>query len=206
MGAGGPKLTLTRFKAQQIIKAVLAGNYLETASKAVGIDRSTLYGWLQTGRELRAELEAKVGQSIEVDRAVWESENQARTTGKTVDTLAHIRQVGQKEKYWVCVELVDGVEKAKAMAEMKAVQKLVKHGDKNWRAALAYLERTNHEKWGRKDRVEVSGPQGGAIPVAVVMAQMSATLENLSDEQFEGAAKLVESMATVSAVAALPDK
>lgn len=206
MGAGGPKLTLTRFKAQQIIKAVLAGNYLETAAAAAGIGRSCLFEWLQIGRELRAKLESQVGTTIEVDRAVWESENQARTNGKPVDTLAHIREIGKREKHWVCVELVDGVEKAKAMAEMNAVKKLVKHGDKNWRAALAYLERTNHEKWGRKDRVEVSGPQGGAIPVAVVMAQMSATLENLSDEQFEGAAKLVESMATVSAVAALPDK
>ncbi len=206
MGAGGPKLTLTRFKAQQIIKAVLAGNYLETAAAAAGIGRSCLFEWLQIGRELRAKLESQVGTTIEVDRAVWESENQARINGKPVDTLAHIREIGKREKHWVCVELVDGVEKAKAMAEMNAVKKLVKHGDKNWRAALAYLERTNHEKWGRKDRVEVSGPQGGPIPVAMLMAQMSATLENLSDEQFEGAAKLVESMATVSAVAALPDK
>jgi hypothetical protein len=206
MGAGGPKVTLTRFKAQQIIKAVLAGNYLETAASSLGIPRATLFNWLQIGRELKAKLEGEVGATIEVDRAVWEAENQSRITGKTVDTLAHIRERGKNDKYWVCVELLDGVEKAKAMAEMKAVQKLVKHGDKNWRAALAYLERTNHEKWGRKDRVELSGPQGGPIPVAVVMAQMSATLENLSDEQFEGAAKLVESMATVSAVAALPDK
>lgn len=205
MGAEGPKLMLTRFKAQQIINLILAGNYQETAAKASGIDRATLYGWLKKGRELKAELEERVGQSIEVDRAIWEAERNGIKTGK-VDTLAHIREIGKKEKYWICVELFDGVEKAKAKAQVKAVGKLVKHGEKNWRAALAYLERTDHENWGRKDRVELSGPQGGPIPVAVVMAQMSATLENLSDEQFEGAAKLVESMATVSAVAALPDK
>lgn len=203
MGAEGPKLTLTRFKAQQIVNAVAAGNYLETAANAMGISRAILFRWLQYGRELRAKLEEQVGQSIEVDRAIWEAENQGRQ-GKKVDTLAHIREVGKKEKYWICVELLDGVEKAKARAEMNAVQKLVKHGDKNWRAALAYLERTNFEKWGRKDRLEVSGPQGGPVPIAMLMAQMTATLESLSDDQFEGAAKLVESMATVSTVAALP--
>lgn len=205
MSTAGARLLLTRFKAQQIINAVLEGNYLETAARASGISKATLFGWLHKGRELRAQLEARVGESVEVDRAVWEADNKAKQGGK-IDTLAHIREVGSREKGWVYVEFLDAVEKAQAKAEMNAVKKLVKHGDKNWRAALAYLERTNHEKWGRKDRVEVSGPQGGAIPVAMVMAQMSATLENLSDEQFEGAAKLVESMATVSAVAALPDK
>ena len=203
MGEVGARLLLTRFKAQQIINAVRDGNYLETAARASGVSRATLFGWLQKGRELRAQLEAKVGQTIEVDRAVWEADNKARQGGK-LDTLAHIREIGKNEKGWVYVEFLDGVEKAQARAEMNAVQKLVKHGDKNWRAALAYLERTNFEKWGRKDRLEVSGPQGGPVPVAVVMAQMEATLESLSDDQFEGAAKLVESMATVSTVAALP--
>jgi hypothetical protein len=203
MGTGGPKLTLTRFKAQQIINAVQAGNTMATAASSIGVTPACLFEWLKIGRELRARLEDEVGHSIEIDRAVWEAESEGRR-GKKVDTLAHIKGAGKQNKHWICVELVDGVEKAKAKAEMNSVELIRKAAEKNWQAAAWYLERRNYQEWGRKDKVEVSGPQGGPIPIAAVVAHLSQTVQTLTDEQLEGAAKLVESMAAISATPALP--
>jgi hypothetical protein len=204
MPSTGSAFSLTRFKAQRIIDAVLEGNGIETAAASIGISRSSLYEWLQMGRALRAKLEEQVGTSVELDRVVWETENQQGKKGKPVDTLAHIRAIGKREKHWLCVELVDGVEKARARAEMQSVALIRKAAEKNWQAAAWYLERRNYQEWGRKDKVEVSGPQGGPIPIAAVVAHLSQTVQTLTDEQLEGAAKIVESMAAISATPALP--
>ena len=36
----------------------------------------------------------------------------------------------------------------------------------DWRAAMTYLERRFPDRWGRRQRHEVSGPDGGAIAIA----------------------------------------
>lgn len=38
---------------EEIIKVIRAGNYIETASAYVGLDKSTLYDWLKRGRRER---------------------------------------------------------------------------------------------------------------------------------------------------------
>ena len=65
------------------------------------------------------------------------------------------------------VDFSIAVEAAKAEAEIRAVEIIRKAMPKDWRAATWYLERTNNKDWGATQRTEVSGPDGGAIPIDV---------------------------------------
>jgi len=47
--------------------------------------------------------------------------------------------------------------RASATAEQAAAAALFAHRFDDWRAALAYLERRNPDRWGKRDRVEHSG-------------------------------------------------
>jgi len=65
------------------------------------------------------------------------------------------------------VDFAVAVEGAKAEAEIRAVEVIRRAMPKDWRAATWYLERTNNKDWGVTQRTEVSGPDGGAIPIDV---------------------------------------
>lgn len=47
------------------------------------------------------------------------------------------------------------VERAEARARQRAVAQLAKAGSRDWRAALAFLERRDRDSWGRQERVEM---------------------------------------------------
>jgi transposase len=62
------------------------------------------------------------------------------------------------------LELLDAVEKARAEAEVRNVhliQQAAQGG--TWQAAAWFLERSHPGKWGRREKVEMSGPDGGPI-------------------------------------------
>jgi hypothetical protein len=65
------------------------------------------------------------------------------------------------------VRFYQEVEKARAEAEIRAVEVIRSAMPNNWQAAAWYLERTNNPEWGRTVKTEVSGPDGGAIPIDV---------------------------------------
>lgn len=52
---------------------------------------------------------------------------------------------------------VDAITRATADAERMAAEALFAHRFTDWRAALAYLERRNPERWGNRSKVEHSG-------------------------------------------------
>ena len=50
------------------------------------------------------------------------------------------------------------VNAAKASAEQKCIKVILQSSHRNWQAAAWYLERTNHERWGRKlPKIDVAG-------------------------------------------------
>lgn len=65
------------------------------------------------------------------------------------------------------VRFYQEVEKARSEAEIRAVEVIRNAMPSNWQAAAWYLERTNNPEWGRTVKTEVSGPDGGAIPIDV---------------------------------------
>lgn len=59
----------------------------------------------------------------------------------------------------------EAVERAPASAEMRAVATVLKAGESTLQACAWWLERTRPEHYGRRARVEHSGPEGGPITV-----------------------------------------
>ncbi len=116
-GVGGPKTTLNKWRVNKITQLVQNGVHLENVAAILDIARATLFKWLQFGRDIREALEAQVGKTLDVEKLVVEAERKGKDS-QLIDTLKHIRAVGQKDKHWICVELHDAVEKAKfALAE-----------------------------------------------------------------------------------------
>lgn len=72
-------------------------------------------------------------------------------------------------------------EEAMAVAEATAVECLRAAAMKgNAIAALRFLERRYPDRWGRKDRHEISGPDGGPIAVAHDTTRINALLDRLA--------------------------
>lgn len=73
-------------------------------------------------------------------------------------------QKGEKAQKGALFEFVKAVKKAEAFAEaerIKRIREAAKEG--NWQADAWWLERRFPERWGRKERQEISGPGGGPI-------------------------------------------
>lgn len=77
----------------------------------------------------------------------------------------------------------DQLQKAKAMAEARMVRVITTAANQGqWTAAAWWLERTNPEEWGKRDRLEVTGADGGPIETRQIADQRIATLaERLSN-------------------------
>lgn len=67
------------------------------------------------------------------------------------------------------VQFVQAIKEAKAKAEAVHVRNIKKASSTHWQASAWFLERTNPEDWGRKDRIrqEISGPEGAPVEVEV---------------------------------------
>lgn len=81
------------------------------------------------------------------------------------------------------VELLDAVEKARADAEVRNVH-LIQHAAQGgtWQAAAWFLERSMPGKWARREKVEMSGPEGGPITLAGLAELMNVSRRDDSDE------------------------
>ena len=52
-------------------------------------------------------------------------------------------------------KLTKSIKKAKAEAEIKNINIVQKAGEKNWQAAMTWLERKYPQRWARRDKLEV---------------------------------------------------
>ncbi len=119
---GGRPSKLTPERQERIVELIRAGNYMEIAAQAAGIDVSTLYRWLQRGEKARS---------------------------------------GKYRQFR------DAVMRARVEAEARAVVVVQKAALDDWRAASWWLERAFPDRWGRRQKLEHSGPEGGPIPAEV---------------------------------------
>ena len=74
------------------------------------------------------------------------------------------------------------VEKARADAEARNVA-LIQNAAQNgtWQAAAWFLERSHPTKWGRINRTEISGPDGGPIETKVDIEALEEKLSTFFD-------------------------
>ena len=113
--------------------------------------------------------------------------SQALSAGNYVETACAYAGISQSVYYaWVTeakkpnakkiyMEFMDTIERAKSVAEIRNLQivQSAAQGDVNagkdpeWRAATWFLERAYPRKWGRHERVELSGADGAPINLAI---------------------------------------
>jgi len=80
----------------------------------------------------------------------------------------------------IYVEFRETVLKARAEAEIRNVGLIQRAAsDGTWQAAAWFLERSHPRKWGRHDRHEVTGPDGGPVEFAVDASTLEARLASI---------------------------
>jgi len=150
-GPGGRPTKLDPEIQNTIVTAIRAGAYVETAVKFAGITKDTFYRWL--------------------DRAAVERER--------VNGGENGRRVRARELPFV--EFSDAVLKAAASSELDDLVIINNARVADWHAAAWKLERKYPKRWGRKERMEVTGAEGGPLEISLVelaqKAAMSARVE-----------------------------
>jgi hypothetical protein len=158
---------------------VAAGNHLNTAAQAVGIGKSTLYQWLQLGRD--AAIARDNGEPLtDHARAYVEfAESLARPRAE-----AEVHAVGIVEKVMAGGYLVSEQETI-ARDGTRTVKPAYAPAD--GKLALEYLAWMAPDRWGRNGvaRVEVTGPESAPIEVeeATVAAALTARLSRVLAER-----------------------
>jgi hypothetical protein len=113
-------------------------------------------------------------------------ETAATYAGITISTLnkwlqigASDIEVGRETEYSA---LFVAVRAAEAEAEVEAVTAIrLAFGD-DWKAAVAFLERRHTQRWGRTNRVELTGAEGG--PVQLAQAEIVTEAQRIVQEHY----------------------
>lgn len=143
----GRRSKLTPETHEAIVKAVRAGASYEAAAGAAGIDESTLYRWL---REAEGEEAPQDKRQFHHDLMRARAEVEVRVVAASVMKGA----LGGYELERTTEFRPDGTKVEK-----------VKYAPADPRAGLDFLARRDPARWGRRNPVELSGPDGGPIQV-----------------------------------------
>jgi transposase-like protein len=90
----------------------------------------------------------------------------ARYAGICESTFYRWLQEGE-EGNGIKREFSDAVKKAESDAEVRNVALIQTASRDTWQAAAWWLERKHNERWGRKERREVTGEAGGPVEVTI---------------------------------------
>jgi len=132
----GRTTKLTPQVQEGIVTAIRLGNFQDHAALANGISTATFYAWLERGKKERERLEALPNATPKPDETIF-------------------------------VDFLEAIEKAKAEAVLRNVsiiQKAASVG--SWQASAWWLERTQHQLYGRKQQVALQGVENGS-PIAL---------------------------------------
>lgn len=130
---------LTREVQDKIVVYLKRGNYLETAAALAGVSRQAVRNWIQRANEAKAPKKYK-DFLVAVDAAIAYAEDNDITI---IDAMS---------KGW------------KAQHDSKGNVIRAERAP-NWKAAAWKLERRHPRRWANKERLELTGPDGGPIKV-----------------------------------------
>lgn len=154
----GNRLLLTPEKQEHIIKVLKAGVPLETAAAYSNISPATLFNWLSSGREVQARLDEEEAPELTENEVKYLEFLEAVTRARAeIETLAMgtIIQAGTKGlSYSTKYTNKDGdVIEYETMVAPDA-----RHLE--W-----FLERSFWQTYGRRNAIELTGPEGGPIQI-----------------------------------------
>ena len=138
----GRRSILTDEVVNDLVKVIGLGNYFVTAINYAGISESAFYSWKARGEE------------------------EIRRLAEIQDKTGVVKNPARKELIYV--EFLESIKKAEAKSEVVAVIEVKSAFKEDWKAAMTFLERRFPDRWKRKDRYELTGPDGkDLVPVVV---------------------------------------
>ena len=141
---GAPPGRPSKFTAEtrgKLIAAVRAGNYVSVACRLAGIGARTFYDWRAYALNLLDEIES--ADNPDTARAALAS-----------DALDYVT-------WW------EELQHAEDEAEVSLVAQWSSQASEDWRAARDLLSRRHPDRWKERRGEELSGPDGGPIPIRV---------------------------------------
>jgi hypothetical protein len=122
---------------------------------------------------------------VELIRAGNYAETACKLTNTGVATFYTWMQKGDGPKARTPYkEFREAVEAAKAEAEARMVMVIQRAAnDGSWQAASWYLERTQQAKYGKQNRVELTGTDGGTIKLDLTVDELESRIAGILDKQ-----------------------
>ncbi|RAX44898.1 hypothetical protein DQ354_12345 [Arthrobacter sp. AQ5-06] len=182
------QLSITRCK--NIVGAIELGNYIGTACEYAGIGRSTYHEWVKRGEVELDRVHSLPGVDLEdiMNRfegkdpdEVDDNTGQPKDKG-TVEYMWVHRPTQFGEVEWPYVVFNHLTSKARATAEVRHISNIMSAGRTQWQASGWWLERTLPERYGRRDRLQMSGTAGGEpirTETVITVEQVNDALEKL---------------------------
>lgn len=150
---------------------------------------------MEKGRPIKLNEEIK-NKIISAIRAGNYMETSAAYAGISKSSLYEWLKRGEREKQRIernkrfkirkseeiFVDFSDAVEKALAEAEIRDVMRIERAAEVYWQAAAWRLERKFPDRWGRKIKTELSGPDGGPIEVSDAREKLIERLNDMTEK------------------------
>lgn len=107
--------------------------------------------------------------------------------GRTERELAELEGREPTPDRRIYVDFLEAVEKARATSEARAVLHIQRAAaDGTWQAAAWFLERSAPGRWGRRDHLQHTGPNGGPVEVMVSGGELLDKLRRLAEQRQGG--------------------
>ena len=140
--AGRKTALLESVKEDALLDYIKIGTPVRKAVLAAGISEKSFYNWMTRGMNER-------------------------------ERLATVPKAKENPSEVIFLQFLQKVEQARAEAITKKVAVIAKSGaEGDWRAAAWWLERQVSDEFGKTDRVEIGGTDGGTIKVQVEMGDL----------------------------------
>lgn len=180
---GGRPLALTPEKVQLVINALRQRNVLEAAAAIADVKRSTLYDAMRRGREVSVALDegARRRDFTRNDLRLAEFSDACRRAiaMAEVETVALIGKAGTQPS-------VETTTKRRYVGRddrgglIYATETTTIERPPDWKALGWVAERRWHD-WAPRQRTELSGPEGGPIPVEQRVGLLLSRVEELRE-------------------------
>ena len=125
-------------KIDRLYNYLRLGHYINQACAMAGLAESTFHYWRNLAEEITERIEE-----------------------------GDVDEGGLSDGDLLLVDFLESVKRARAEAESFHLENIKAAGGESWQASAWWLERSFPERWGRKDRVEVTGKDEGPLVVEV---------------------------------------
>lgn len=146
------KTKLDEGKIEALAQYVRSGTYNAVAAENGGISERTFYYWLERGEKATKGIYFQFLHAIKKARADAETE-----------------RVGKIREYGMGTRAVEKWTITRANGDFEEHES---YGTGNWQALAWLLERQYPERWGRRDKVELTDKEGEQLPPPVVQFVM----------------------------------